>query len=619
MSWLSLIFIFMVASQQAFAEDEINITGIEDGAVEGNVRLLLAEIQTPAGRINEDKYKQALEAQVQKALNAYGYYDAKVSFNRLRFFDKNDEENNPTQHLELDIAIELGRKTIIEKVVMINDLVQIDQAAIPEVITKLIEQVKALEGRAVDHAQYESLKQKLKTYALIYGYFDMSFPVHKLIVQPATSVNDQETVDLENSSPSDNTSVTRTETTAIIHWIFYLGTRYQFGPITFLQETRGQDIARNVKEFKEGEYFDQSKVGSYSIDMHSTDYFNSAIARANADKAVDFRVPIEVILTPKPEDTFEFGVGISTDTGPRFTLDWSRPWVNLDGHSINTRLYFSQPRKSIVTTYRIPMANALNDFYNIQGGITRVDDNQTRSDNFNVAFQRQWGAVEFEDWDKIAFIKYEQESFIQGSAQRQSTSLLLPGFTFARTRKRGDIFVDWGDLQQVTVEGGSRFVLSDIDYFKVLARTKWLRQYDKHRLAWRGDAGAIATNDFSQVPSTQRFFAGGDQSIRGFGLNAVSDFDTIVEDGETKTELNGGRFLAVASIEYSYRVAERYRAAAFFDAGNASDNPIKDAAFGFGVGVHWLSPIGTVRFYIARGVSDFDKTVRAHVVIGPGL
>jgi translocation and assembly module TamA len=615
MSWLRLVFIFLVASPLALAEDKIEISGISNGDLEKNVRLLLAEIQTPVGRINEDKYKQALKAQVEKALNAFGYYDAEININDLTFFNKNDDANNPKQHISLSLKIELGKLALVERVVLINDLAQLEPAVIPEQIKNVVEQVKQLSGKPVDHPKYENLKNKLKTFAMLYGFFDLSFPVHKLIVQPGQRA----------STSEDGVFIPESNSKVIIHWIFYLGQRYQFGDIQFLEETRGQEIARNVKTFEVGEYFEQSKVGSYSIDMQSTDYFSSAIARANADNAEDFKVPIEVILDPKPKDTFEFGVGFSTDTGPRFTIDWSRPWVNLDGHSLDSRLYLSGPEKSIKTTYRIPMANALNDFYNIQGGFARVDDNQTRSDNFSVAVQRQWGAVEEDEWDKIAFIKLEQESFVQGTAERESTTLLLPGFTFSRTRKRGDIFVDWGDLQQVTVEGGSKSLVSDIDFFKIIARTKWIRQLDKHRFTFRADAGAIATNNFAQVPSTQRFFAGGDQSIRGFGLNEVSDFDIIIEgegedeDEKEKVELNGGKFLAVASVEYSYPVAENFRAATFIDAGNANDNPFSDPAYGYGIGVHWLSPVGTVRFYVARGVSDFDKTYRVHLVIGPGL
>jgi translocation and assembly module TamA len=279
----------------------------------------------------------------------------------------------------------------------------------------------------------------------------------------------------------------------------------------------------------------------------------------------------------------------------------------------------SGPRKSVEMNYRIPMANPLNDFFNIQGGFRQVDENETQSDTLTLAVQRQWGAIEEDEWDKIAFLRFEQESFTQGLADEETTRLLLPGFTFTRTRKQGEIFVSWGDLQQITVEGGSKSLLSDIDFFKVTARTKWIRELGEHRFIFRADAGAINTNDFDRVPSTQRFFAGGDQSIRGFGLNEVSDADLVLEGDKLVPKLRGGKYLAVASAEYAYPVAEKFRAATFLDAGNASDDPLSNIAYGYGIGMHWLSPIGTVRVYVARGVSDFEKTYRLHLVIGPGL
>ncbi|MFC4700497.1 autotransporter assembly complex family protein [Glaciecola siphonariae] len=603
----------LLVSPLALAEDKIVINGLPSSELEKNVRLLLSEVSTPIGRINEDKYKQSLLTQAEKALQAFAYYDASLTVTDLRFTTQTNEDNKSVQHVAYTLNVDLGSKAIVEQVVLLNDLAQTDQQALPPQIVEVIEQVKQFKGKPLDHPKYENLKNKLKTLVLLYGYFDFIFPVHKLIVEPPKNSNDGA------SDTSISSSEQKPKSKAIVHWIFYLGKRYQFGKVVFLGDTRGQDIAQSVKPFKYGEYFEQSKVGDYSIDMQSTDYFSSAIARANAGNASDYKVPIEVILDPKPKDTFEFGLGVSTDTGPRVTVDWSRPWVNLRGHSLGARLYLSRPRKSLKANYRIPMANPLNDFFNFQAGFNQVDENQTRSDNFSLAVQRQWGAVEEDDWDKIAFVKFEQESFVQGAAEEETTNLLLPGFSFSRTRKRGEIFVEWGDLQQITVEGGTKALLSDIDFFKVLARTKWIREFGQHRFLLRADAGAISTSDFSRVPSTQRFFAGGDQSIRGFGLNEVSDFEFVTVDGEEKKELLGGKYLAVASVEYSYPVAEKFRAAVFVDAGNANDNPIKNYAYGYGVGMHWLSPIGTVRLYLARGQDELESKFRLHLVIGPGL
>ena len=52
-------------------------------------------------------------------------------------------------------------------------------------------------------------------------------------------------------------------------------------------------------------------------------------------------------------------------------------------------------------------------------------------------------------------------------------------------------------------------------------------------------------------------------------------------DSDGERELTGGQYLAVASVEYSYPVAKNWRAAAFVDVGNASEELFKWPCYGF--------------------------------------
>ncbi|MFT4653834.1 MAG: translocation and assembly module TamA [Kangiellaceae bacterium] len=584
----------LILPSVSFASDEVGIVinGVDSASIEDNIKLFVRQVNLPVSEFDADDFEQKVIRNAEKAVQAFGYYNADIQVMPVAY--------QPDGNFTLTFTIDLNQITVVTAVVLQADYMTKPSAQvqnIPPKLISIIEQVRALQGKPLDHSQYESLKGQLSTFALLYGYFDFKFLLHKLLILPNANGN---------------------VSNATVHWLFNLGERYQFGDIVFLQGTRGQAIASSVKSFKKGEFFDQSKIGQYSIDLASTGYFDNAIARANAEKAVDKMVPVELILTPKPIDTYQFGVGFSTDTKARISMDWKRPWVNEDGHSLGASLYLSNPRKSLSLDYRIPKANPLNDFLNYRVSFKQTDENQTQSENLGFEVLRQWGAQE-DGWDKIGFLKIEQESFIQGLQERQSTRLVMPGFIYNRTRKDGDIFVNWGDRQQLTIQGASKSVLSDIDFFKVLAKTKWIRQFDKHRITLRADAGAIATNDFARVPATQRFFAGGDQSIRGFGFNEVSEIELIEVDGETLPERLGGKYLAVASVEYAYNINDKWRIAAFVDAGSANNTFASDIATGVGIGVHWLSPIGNVQVYIAHGNSSFDQANRIHLIIGPGL
>jgi translocation and assembly module TamA len=109
-----------------------------------------------------------------------------------------------------------------------------------------------------------------------------------------------------------------------------------------------------------------------------------------------------------------------------------------------------------------------------------------------------------------------------------------------------------------------------------------------------------------------RFFAGGDRSVRGFDYQQIGE--TNLSGG-----VIGGKYLTVASGEYEYYFMPKWGAAVFVDGGDAfSSSP--DTNIGAGLGVRWRSPVGVVRVDVAIPiVTDLEKSVRFHVMVGPDL
>ena len=549
----------------------------------------MADESFPENDYEIAQFEKQIRAKVTTAIRAFSYYQAKVSFQNL---NKKAFENDGVL-----LLVNLGQRLSVEEVSLAFDEQVMQESYFPSELKELITSLKALEKKPLDQSKYDALKTRIQSYALIFGYFDFVLNKHEVQVSLA-------------------------ENQANIYWDFKFGSRHKFGSLQYIAEDRGTTLVEAVKPFEENAYFDQQLIGDFAQRIRQTAYYENVIVRANInamsseDKA-NKTVPIEVLLTAKPRDTYQFGIGASTDSGPRLTANWKRPWVNLRGHSLSSELYISGPKKNVSMAYTIPMANPLNDFYKIQVGYQELNEDQRESETYTLALQRQFGAEEKDDWDKIVFLRYEYETFIQGIDEEQSTQLLLPGVTFNRVRKEGELFVDWGDRQQLTIETASERVISDINIVRVTARTKWIRTFGKHRLIVRGDAGAIVSNDFERVPSSLRFFVGGDQSVRGFGLNAVSE--ERIDETSGEYELIGAQFLAVASSEYAYPVSDDWRMAVFLDAGSASNDFGKSPIYGTGLGAHWLSPVGTIRLYIARGFSENENTWRLHFSIGPGI
>jgi translocation and assembly module TamA len=156
-------------------------------------------------------------------------------------------------------------------------------------------------------------------------------------------------------------------------------------------------------------------------------------------------------------------------------------------------------------------------------------------------------------------------------------------------------------------------VLSDTTFTQVVVNGKYIYPLMEHgRFISRASFGATAVSDFNLLPSSLRFFAGGDSSIRGF------DYQSLGPKG-SDGKVEGGRYLAVGSIEYEHMIWNNWGAAVFSDFGNALNNWSDPIEYSVGIGVRWRSPIGLIRVDVAKGYSEPGAPIGFHVVIGPDL
>jgi hypothetical protein len=108
------------------------------------------------------------------------------------------------------------------------------------------------------------------------------------------------------------------------------------------------------------------------------------------------------------------------------------------------------------------------------------------------------------------------------------------------------------------------------------------------------------------ITSTFLFRTGGDQTVRGY------DFESMgVRSGDA---VLGGRYLAIASAEYTHWFSPSWGLAAFIDGGDAWDTEEYDPVFGIGGGARWRTPIGPVRVDLAYG--EEEKSWRLHFSVG---
>lgn len=387
------------------------------------------------------------------------------------------------------------------------------------------------------------------------------------------------------------------------------GPRFPFGETHFSGSGIDPELLPGYLPWKPGQGYDQDLVRRLERVLQDTQFFARIDVATTVQREPD-QVRVDVTLESQDRNLVSIGPGVATDTGPRIHIGWEKPWIGSSGHALRTRLEMSRVRSQFDAVYAIPMWPPLSRSmeFNLNWLDEDVDDH--RSERLRAAIQHRrldlWG------WETTHFLRVEEERFDTGN-DRGQTLLLIPGTSWSRTRRQGGALASWGDRVHLELQGASEDVVSDLSFLRARLGLRWLRTlYANSRLQLRLDAGSILSDRFEDIPTSLRFFAGGDRSIRGFAYESLGPEDA-------SGEVVGGRNLLVGSMELDWPVAPEWRAALFVDGGSAFDSPTDPYQVGFGGGARWLSPVGPVRLDLAIGLDESDVGFRFHFSLGPDL
>ncbi len=104
--------------------------------------------------------------------------------------------------------------------------------------------------------------------------------------------------------------------------VIYTGPQYTFGKITFLDAKYPDAFLMRFAPFRSGDPYDLQKLMEFQSNLEAGDLFNKVRFDSlnNLDDPKNTVVPIQVRLTPKPDNRYSGSVGYGTDTGVRGSL-----------------------------------------------------------------------------------------------------------------------------------------------------------------------------------------------------------------------------------------------------------------------------------------------------------
>lgn len=552
----------------------VEIKGV-DSVMEHNVRQFLSiEQQKDHALLSEGRlrhlHKKAVE-EISKALQPYGYYRPEIKPDLIQLA--------PNQWQASYVIIPGAPLPIAELNLKISEEMNND----PE-FQLLIENIPLHKGDTFSHIQYEEIKNNLAKLAAERGYFSAHFIEHRV----------------EINLKAYN---------AHIYLNYDGGKRYRFGEVFLRQDVLEPDLLQRYIPFRQGDPYSLNEVIDLQQALNDSDYFSSVEVSPGPVQDDSDTVPITVKLSPRKRHRYTIGLGYGTDTGARAKFGWEMPRLNISGHRLNTEAKISEIGYSVGAQYRVPVLNPRTDQIIYSTGV--VNEKTATSDStvstVGASLNRSIAL-----WRQSISLNYQEEEYIV-AADRGISKLLMPSINVSRTWGRNIIYTLDGLRFDIGLRGASDQLLSDNSFMQLQGGIKAITSLGQsNRLITRGRLGTTWTDDFHQLPSSVRFFAGGAQSVRGYSYQSLGPVDST-------GKVVGGKHLMIGSIEFEHNLNDKWSAALFYDAGNAFDYSTDKLERGAGFGVRWKSPIGPMRFDFASAITRPDKPWRLHINIGPDL
>ena len=393
------------------------------------------------------------------------------------------------------------------------------------------------------------------------------------------------------------------------------GPLFRLGPmqVTGMERYDPQLVPR-LARLTPGSVYDQNRIEEAQQRLVGSGYFDSAFILV--DPGSDPKAaPVQVNVREAPLHKWVLGVGMSTDSGPRTSVEYLNNQVPGIGWRAQTKVQLERKAPFAETEWTaIPGPDLWR--WGVLARAERLDDGEfvTHGQRLRVGRSRAEEHI-----DRSVYVQYERASVQalpgttttpqdQGDGTAVSANYVWAGRYFDRRP-----FPTSGFGIGFELGGGLTLTGTRSPFQRTVVRWLGIRPLTEGRLQLRAEGGAVLARREARVPATQLFRTGGDTTVRGYGYR---DIGVALPGGR----VGPGRFMAVGSAEWQRPIRRgglptEFESALFVDGGAVSDRiGGLRPSFGVGAGVRWKSPLGPLQVDLAYGLKA--RRVRLHFNVG---
>lgn len=490
---------------------------------------------------------------------AHGYYRARISYS-LSLRDR---------IVDVEIRIEEGRPAIVRRVSVKIDGYSPPPGAPPVTLVPL------KSGDVFTEQDYQRGEQVLRAFFANAGY---------------AGVSSKRRAEINVASD-----------TARIWYTVHPGQRALFGTTHIAgAKTVSPEVIRRELAYKKGEQFSEARIDESRDRLIGLNLFSSVNLLPDLESAQP-EMPIDLEVRERPARTIQIGGGYSTQDDMGGQLQWTDyNWLG-DGRQMSVLLRYAAINSAANASLTQPFLFGMRDLQGVaQAGLIRDDEqtflldatrfapyiayNVTEQLTVSLGYQLMYGRVNNVNPSVISAL---------GGILRKG---LVSGPTLGLTWNTSNdpFYPTQGAIVAFhAMESSGVFGANYSFYRATLEGRKYTLIGEGAVLATRLKIGlADGLGSKIDYPIFERFFPGGQGSVRGYGrwrLGPLSASDDPL----------GGLSDIEGSIELRHHIWGKLSGAAFVDFGQASlhtyDLPISNLQFGFGPALMYETPVGPVR------------------------
>jgi translocation and assembly module TamA len=417
-------------------------------------------------------------------------------------------------------------------------------------------------GQRFTAANYTAAKEKFFALADSNGYLDAQLQVHKVDINPAKN-------------------------TAAVYLTFNTGEQYFYGPVTFSPTPLSDHLLHRYVPFRTGDVMSSARTLELQQNLVSSGFFQEVIVQPKMTKAKKHAVPVDVTLNLVKKMRYIFGLGYGTDTKMRGQVGWQWRRINKYGHSFEADYSLSQIGNSVGLNYYIPGGDPVHEQYSLNANSVAYETaaGSSRFQNFGGSFTST-----YTKWQTVSNLSYQAETDVIPNQGVLNAHLIIPSITWSRLQTDNILQPSYGSHITLNIRGADQNILSTTSFAQAHLAIRHIYPLSyRNRIFTRMDIGLTSIQNFSTLPLSLTFTAGGAQSVRAYGYQT----------------LGPGPYLFNGTVEYQFRIHDQWFATAFHDSGNAfmqlNSSQLKQSA---GVGVLWQSPIGSMELTMSKAMND---------------